>query len=439
MNSQLERQVWFEETVALNDKAIIDSGFPWLEAMRTEAKESIRQLPIPNRKQEAWRYSRPEKLYEHAYFTPINPVTALDEDDIVSWVYPESESYHLVFANGFFVPGLSTLNLDKGKLHIGSLREALVTDPAAIANWFAQSQWHKSDIFTALNFALMNDGLYIYLPQDTRLDKPIEVAYLSFNLEQPVSAQLRSLLVLDAGAQASLIEHFISTGNSDYFASHVGELFLGQNAVLNHYRLQNESHQAHHLSRVSVRQHTASEYRSVNIAVGGAWSRADIQVRFTGPQATCDIEGVYTAGDEQYSDFHLDIQHDQPACRSRENFRGIIYGKGQAVFDGRILVAKDAQKTDALLTNKNLLLSEDAEVDTKPQLEIYADDVKCGHGTTVGRLDPDQIYYLRSRGITESVAQRMLSLGFAEQILEHTEDEQLHAAMARLISSQFAK
>jgi len=420
MNSQLAGQAWFEETLALNDKAIADSGLPWLEAMRTNAKTSIHQLPIPNRKQEAWRYSRPEKLYEHPYFIPVTSVTALDEDDIVSWVYPESESYRLVFANGYFVPELSS-------------------QVPAIANWFSQSQWHDSDIFSALNFVLMSDGLYIYLPQDSWLDKPIEVAYLSFNLEQQVAAQLRSLVVLDAGARARLIEHFVSPGNSDYFASHVSELFLGQNAELEHYRLQDESHQAHHLSRISVRQHTASEYRSVNLAVGGAWSRADIQVRFTGPQATCELEGVYTVGETQYSDFHLDIQHDQPMCRSRENFRGIIHGRGQAVFDGRILVAKDAQKTDALLTNKNLLLSEDAEVDTKPQLEIYADDVKCGHGTTVGRLDPDQIYYLRSRGIAESVARRMLSLGFAEQILEHTEDEQLHAAMARLITAQFAK
>jgi len=178
MNSQLAGQAWFEETLALNDKAIADSGLPWLEAMRTNAKTSIHQLPIPNRKQEAWRYSRPEKLYEHPYFIPVTSVTALDEDDIVSWVYPESESYRLVFANGYFVPELSSQVPAKGSVQIGSLRGALATDPAAIANWFSQSQWHDSDIFSALNFVLMSDGLYIYLPQDSWLDKPIEVAYL---------------------------------------------------------------------------------------------------------------------------------------------------------------------------------------------------------------------------------------------------------------------
>lgn len=439
MNSQLAGKKWFEETIEQNSRVVAEPALPWLEEVRAQARASVHQLPVPHRKQEEWRYSRPENLYEQRFIAPAAPVTALDQDDITAWVYPVAESYRLVFANGYFVPGLSTSALSQGELKIGSLREALTGADEQIVKRLSQSVWQNTDIFTALNMALMNDGLYIHVPENLRLARPIEIAYLSFNVERQVAAQIRSLVILDAGAQASLIEHFISTGDSDYFAGNVSGLFLGGNAVLHHYRLQNESRNAHHLSRVSVQQHTASEYRCLNIATGGRWSRSDIQVHFSGPQANCDLEGVFTAGDGQYSDYHLDIQHGQPACRSRANFRSIVHGKGQAVFDGRILVGKDAQKSDALLTNKNLLLSEDAEVDTKPQLEIYADDVQCGHGTTVGRLDPEQIYYLRSRGIDEDEAHCMLSMGFAEQVLEHVPDERLHDAIAAQISARLAR
>lgn len=438
MTTPHPEQHWFEETLARNNHVIAGSAPAWLEAIRTQARQSLQQLPIPNRKQEAWRYSRPSKLYEHNYYTQAVPVTALEEDDIEAWVYPTPDSYHLVFANGHFVPALSHPELQQKTIRMGSLREALTTDAVKIAKWFAQSAWDTPDVFTALNRALLHDGLFLYIPHDTMLAKPIEVVYLNFSVEQPVLAQTHSLVVLEKGAQATLIEHFVSTGDSDYFANGMSEILLGDKAILDHYRLQDDSRNAHHLSRVGVQQDTASDYRGINIATGGAWSRADVHVRFTGPQANCEIEGVYTVGDAQYSDVHLDVQHGQPGCRSRENFRGLIYGKGQAVFDGRILVDKDAQKSDALLTNKNLLLSEDAEVNTKPQLEIYANDVKCGHGTTVGKIDPDQIYYLRSRGINELTAQRMLCLGFAEEILSHIEDETLHAYLAARISAQFA-
>ncbi|MEJ2399566.1 MAG: SufD family Fe-S cluster assembly protein [Gammaproteobacteria bacterium] len=172
------------------------------------------------------------------------------------------------------------------------------------------------------------------------------------------------------------------------------------------------------------------------MASGGGWNRTDVNVDFAGTQANCELQGLYTAGSGQYTDIHLDVQHSLPACRSRENYRGIVHGKGRAVFDGRIVVAKDAQGSDASLSNRNLLLSENAEIDTKPQLEIYADDVKCAHGTTVGRLDPQQVFYLRSRGIPEPEARRMLCMGFAEQILATVEDERLHKFMLKEVTDK---
>ena len=201
---------------------------------------------------------------------------------------------------------------------------------------------------------------------------------------------------------------------------------LAANARLQHHRLQHETRNARHLSRIELRQQTASEYHGVNVATGASWSRTDINARFDGPHAVCELDGLYTVGDGQYNDFHLDVLHNVPHCRSREDFKGIVYGDGRAVFDGMILVEKDAQKTDAQLSNKNLLLSQKGEVDTKPQLEIHADDVKCSHGTTVGKLDPNQLFYLRSRGIDQHRARQMICLGFAEQVLSSFDDAAVH-------------
>jgi Fe-S cluster assembly protein SufD len=172
------------------------------------------------------------------------------------------------------------------------------------------------------------------------------------------------------------------------------------------------------LSGLYLRLGTASRYQGINVGLGATWARTDLSVRFAGEHAECDLQGLYLAGDGQLMDFHLDVEHQLPQCTSRENFKGILYGKGRAVFDGLVRVARDAQQTDAAMTNRNLLLCEGAEVDTKPQLQINADDVKCSHGTTVGQIDPEQLFYLRSRGISRARARRLLCLGFAGEILD---------------------
>lgn len=436
MNRQIEQRQWFDDILAQNSQRLADSDQVWLNTARQQARERFAHLQVPRRKQEAWRYTDLDDLYTRTFYSQAEPVTGLDEGDIEDWIYPAEDSYRLVFANGQCVPALSNIQSIPAGIKLGSLRAALSTDGKLVTAWLSQNSGREGDVFTELNRALMNDGLFIHVPANIELTLPIEVVYLNLSFECNTLSQPHSLVILEDGARATLVERFLSTGDSAYFFNGMSEISVGKDAALNHYRLQAESAQAHHLSRVSLRQDTASEYRGMQITTGGAWSRTDYDVHFDGSHASCDVRGVYTVGDGQNSDVHLDVRHTRPACRSREDFRGIVYGKGRAVFDGRVVVAKDAQKSDALLTNKNLLMCEDAEVDTKPQLEIYADDVKCGHGTTVGRLDPDQIYYLRSRGIGEHEAQRMLSMGFAEQVLEHVTDERLHDAIVAQISTE---
>lgn len=294
-------------------------------------------------------------------------------------------------------------------------------------SWFDFRHQHNDQVFSALNNILFSDGAYIHIASSTRLDRPLEIIYLDSNLSQSAQfdgsmIQTRNIIILEEGAQATLIERFISSqadrDNEKYFHNHVSEIYLDDNAELKHDRLQEESRAAWHLSSLYVTLQKHSRYMSTSAALGGRWARTEYKVNFKAQQAECDLSGFYAAGNEQLVDFHLDVQHHVPECRSREQFKGVVYGKGRAVFDGRILVASQAQHSDAALTNDNLLLSDDGEVDTKPQLEIYADDVKCSHGTTVGRLDPQQLFYLRSRGIAEDAARKILCQGFAAEILE---------------------
>ncbi len=233
-----------------------------------------------------------------------------------------------------------------------------------------------------------------------------------------------------------MIERYCGLGKGSYFNNALIEVVLGDGSELVHERVQEESPNAQHLSDLHVRLGGRSRYRLVQAALGGAWSRTEVRVVFDGEGAEAELDGLMLAGDKQLNDVHLDVQHAVPHCTSRETFKGILDGSGRVVFDGHIVVARAAQKTDAVLANDNLMLSRAAEVDTKPQLEIYADDVKCSHGTTVGELDPDMLFYLRTRGIPEAQARQMLCQGFAAEIFEHMPHAALRTRVTRLLAAR---
>jgi Fe-S cluster assembly protein SufD len=227
--------------------------------------------------------------------------------------------------------------------------------------------------------------------------------------------------------------HLTLDDQVDYFNNLVCEIQLGKGASLSHQRVQLEKQQAYHLSDVYLGLQADAHYQGVNAALGGAWSRTNLNCRFAAPGAKCELDGLYLAGEEQLVDFHLDIDHAVPGCESRENFKGILNGRSKAVFDGRILVQEQAQQTSAHLSNANLMLSRQAEIDAKPQLEILADDVQCSHGTTVGQLEPQAMFYLRSRGLSEEQARRLLCLGFAQEIIDRFETESLREQLSEVI------
>jgi len=406
-------------------RQLISQGQPpaakdWLDALRSQADNLIEELPPLTRKQEAWRYSRIDPLWKKS-FQPVVSAPAAGTHK-----KPDAISAHtLVFVDGWLSADLSSIDKLPQGITLGSLRQALHKGDKHLQQHLGSIANSGENLFTALNTAMINDGLFLRIAAGTQVEEPIEVFYLNSSSEHAQLVQPRNLLLVEDHAEAMVIEHFLSGDGRDYFHNNITEIVLQKNATLAHYRIQDESRSAWHLSNLYLRQDTGSHYQGITLSFGGQWARTEYKTDFHGPEAECTLRGLYVVGDDQLSDFHLDIHHNQPVCNSREQFKGLLYGKGRAVFDGRILVDQAAQLTDAQLTNDNLMLTRSAEVDTKPQLEIYADDVKCSHGTTVGQLDPQQIFYLRSRGIEETRATHMLCQGFAQEVIEYIHVDEL--------------
>lgn len=388
----------------------------WLDSLRRAARDSLSAQAALDRTSETWRYSRAGQVLRDTYTAPAGDAR-LDAGRFAALGLPRiDDAWQLVFHNGHLQPHLSRIDgLPEGVV-LDSLPLALGRDAQQLSPCLGSIAPTHDNLFTALNTGWVEQGLYLRLGPGVRLERPLQLLQVSQGAQQPMLSQPRHLVVLDEDASATLIEHYV--GRDNYFLNHLSEISLAAGARLHHYRVQHESTQARHLSSLYLRQQEASRYQGGTVSLGGAWARCDYSVAFAGPGADCDLQGLCLVGDGVLGDFHLDIRHQVPGCRSKAHFKGIAWGKARGVFDGRVLVAAQAQRSDAMLKNDNLILGREAEIDTKPQLEIYADDVKAGHGTTVGQLEPEQLFYLRSRGIAPIEARRLLCEGFAAEILE---------------------
>ncbi len=396
----------------------------WLQENRSRAAQRLQAAKLPERADESWRYTSLEPILQHD-FRPAAPAPELDLEALEPLLLSDSRDCQLlVMVDGRFAPELSKLHPESGLQALG-LAQALAENNAPGFDRLGSLIGEDAHFFTLMNAAAPAEGIYLRVGAGARLERPIELLHIGRAGDPGPMAQPRQLILLGDGAEASIRERFVTLGEGVCFHNGVTEVFLGANAELRHERLQQEGRQALHLHGLHLRQERDSRYRGSSLALGAAWSRLELQVGFAGPGADCQLDGLYLAGDGQLSDVHLDIDHGVPHCSSRERFKGIIDGRGRAVFDGRVLVRTDAQKSDAQLSNHNLMLSEQAEVDTKPQLEIYADDVQCSHGTSVGQLDPEQMFYLQSRGLGAAQARQMLCLGFAVEVIDALADSAL--------------
>jgi Fe-S cluster assembly protein SufD len=436
MSTASEKSAWMNRLLSQGTKDLPVETLPWLRTQREDALNDLAVVEFPHRKQERWRYTPTDGLMKQDFVPSAKITEAPDDDQIRKWFTPGLDAYRLVFINGCCCPGYCEIKGLPEGVRMGSLRAAMTIDEALVSEHLGAIQQKSGELFGLLNQAMLSDGLFIHIDESVFLDKPIEVIYLSQVEHDSVLAQPRGLIVMEPGSKARVIERFACDEDSLYFNNTQTEIVIMENAELDHYRVQDESTAAYHLGGIHVLQHEASHYESGIYSLGSSLARSEINVRYSGKHARTGLKGLYLVGDDQINDVHLDVIHNLPNCHSEEAFRGLLYGKGRAVFDGRIFVARDAQKTEAHLSNNNLMLNRDAEVDTKPQLEIYADDVKCSHGTTVGQIEDEQVFYLRSRGINEKMARAMLSMGFAAAVVEQIIIDELQQDVLARISSR---
>jgi Fe-S cluster assembly protein SufD len=302
-----QQRSWAETLMSHTDADKSGQGPGWLIAARTAARQAVAELPVLDRKQEAWRYTSIEALLKHR-LRPACDAADLPVLDIIDYLLPKFDSYRLVFANGRFDPHLSSIEDLPDGVSLGSLRAGLTTDPELLATWFGHTANHTEHVFTAMNTALVNDGVFVHVESQVSLDRPIEVIYLSQSDEDPLLMQPRNLIVLDAGAKAILVERFIGFGQSPYFNNNLTEISVGKRASLKHYRVQDESRSAYHLSSLYLSQQAQSRYQGVTLAFGGAWARTEYHTTFNQEGAVCELNGLYTVGDKQLTDFHLDVR-----------------------------------------------------------------------------------------------------------------------------------
>ncbi len=402
----------------------------WLTGERQAAVERFSELGFPDRRQEGWRYTSVKDLLQQDFIT-ADPAGGFSEPAVKKQFLAEPVAGRLVFVDGLFRPELSDTAIPG--VQVGNLRGVMAAADRPILQALGSLSGSGSHGFSALNLATMQDGAVIRVIAGSEVQQPIELLQVATRSAAGRTLRPRHLILLEEGSAATLVERYLALEEGCYFNNLVCEILLADRARLRHQRVQQESLQAYHLSELYLGLQAGADYRLVTAAVGGAWSRTTINNRFAGVGANCELDGFYLAGDGQLVDYHLDVDHAVPGCTSRENFKGIVTGHGRAVFDGMIRVQEQAQKSSAHLTNANLMLSRQAEIDTKPQLEILADDVQCSHGTTVGQLDPQAVFYLRSRGLDEDQARRLLCIGFAEEIIERFEAESLRRQLSESI------
>lgn len=397
----------------------IHGGPDWLEELREQGRTAWQAQPFPTRKTENWKYTPLRALERGEYLAEADVDESRIDDSLRRhFEIPELGGATLVFVNGQYSESLSSDKMPDG-MKVVRFAEASAKESQEIRQYLGSIANTDNHLFAALNDSWLADGVFVRVDENVRVDQPLHCVWLTVPQSEGFSLTQRLLVVMGAGSEATVVEHFTSDREAqNAFTNGVTELIVKPNARLHHCRLQMEEAHAIHIGGVHVRLDRDAVLDSFHLGLGSELKRIDVVVNHTGEGAHCDLNGVYLPRGKQHIDYHTCIEHAVPHCTSDEVFRGIVADKAKAVFNGRIHIHPDAQKTRAELSNKNLLTSNQAEVDTKPELEIYADDVQCAHGATVAQLDEMSLYYLLSRGIGRGEAEVMLSFGFINELVD---------------------
>ena len=414
----------------------------WLKEIREGAIARFAELGFPTTKQEEWRFTSVAPIVDTRFSHPASRIPHPGLSEIGALLMGDGP--RVVLVDGRYAPELSSAAGRPAGVRVESLASAVAQGPGselAREHLARHARWHDSP-FAALNTAFLADGAFVHVPAGATLEQPLEVLFLSSGrpaTDGPTVSHPRSLIVIERGAQAAVVETYAGLGDGVYWSNAVTEVVVGEAARAELYRVQREGPQGLQVATTHSRQERDSFLGAHVVTLGAALARHDITTVLAGAGAELILNGLYLLRDDQHADHHTVIDHAQPHCASHEYFNGVLAGRAHGVFTGRIIVRPGAQRTDSKQTNNNLLLSTEARADSQPQLEIYADDVKCTHGSTVGPLDPRAVFYLRSRGVGEHEARRLLTYGFAAEILGRMEVAPLRAQLDAIVRGRLAE
>ncbi len=410
----------------------------WLRDIRGAAIARFAELGFPTTHQEEWRFTSVAAIAETSFEQPPARRAGPAPRRVAPLLLPVESSCRLVFVNGRFVAPLSSAaKLPRG-VTAGGLADALETAPDLVGRHLARHASWAQNPFGALNAAFIRDGAFVHVAEGVDLDAPLQLLFLSAPGAKPTVTHPRNLIVIERDARASVIEGYAALQGGAYWTNAVTEVVVADGAHLELVRTQREATEAFHVATTHTVQGRSSVLRLHPIVLGAALARHDIVSVLDGPGAELVLNGLYLLGGSQHADHHTVIDHAQPDCQSHEFFNGVLDGAGRGVFNGRIIVRAGAQRTDSKQTNHNLVLSGQARADSQPQLEIYADDVKCTHGATLGPLDPREMFYLRSRGLSEDQARALLTYGFGAEILGRLRHETVRGALDQVVRGALA-
>lgn len=412
------------------DENLPGQDLSWLKTMRDKARTQFNEYGLPSKKVENWKYTSLWELTQQSFNHQALAVTVSQKE--CQGIALLEDAYRVVIIDGVFDAELSQLD----NLQVGVTIRPFSQSLDTVEQQLGQQVSMDKVGLTALNTLLMKEGVMVHVSAKTIVKKPIELLVIQSGTTDNLATHLRNMIVLDRDATATVVEHYVGLTDVSCFTNVVSEVVLADNAELFHYKLQKESKNAIHIATLAAKQAAGSQWHTNNISLGAKLVRNDVHSLLEGEMSHTTMDGLYLLNDAQHIDNHTRIDHLVPNTTSNELYKGVLDDKSHGVFNGKVIVHKDAQKTDSKEYNHNLLLSRDCEIDTKPEMEIYADDVKCGHGSTVGQLDKDQLFFLRARGLDEVSARSLLTHAFAVEVLDRIPNETIRKAMSIVIEQQ---
>jgi Fe-S cluster assembly protein SufD len=408
-----------------------------LKALREAGAEAFKTLGFPTTRNEDWHYTSVSAIASAQYAPAIErPVGTLDAATLAPYTFGGTWPL-VVFLNGRFAPTLSQLEALPAGIRVMDLATASAQEPELLGRFLGTAAPADRDGFTALNAAFAGEGTVIHVAKEMVIEHPVHVLHVMDAQGANLMSHPRHVMVVERHAKASVVESYVALADVPYFTNAVVEAFVEDGATLNVVRIQRESRQAHHVGTVEARQGRDSHFLTFTFQTGAALSRSNIYTVLGGEGCGCTINGLYMLDGEQHGDHQTRVEHAKENCFSREQYKGLLDGASHGVFNGKVYVHPEAQKTDGKQTNHTLLLSDKAQIDAKPQLEIFADDVKCTHGATVGRMDETSLFYLKSRGVGKTLAKQLLMYAFAADVLETIDNPTIVEALETLTVERF--